>query len=157
MFFTSHHLMSEESGNALERQFCLKVSHEGAIIWRLDWVQRIGLQGSSVTWLASWCQLLVNSFSSFACGLSWRLSECAHDMTAGFPQSEQRKSQMKIYPFYDLALEVTYPHFCLILFITNEPLSSAQTQVFIFRRERWQRMCGYILKHNILKLGIYPN
>lgn len=149
--------MSEESGNALKRHFWLRVSHEGTIIWRLDWVQRIGLQvahswdwcvGAHCRW-AALVPLHVDFPEDWLCmPMTWQVVS---------PRVSKERAKWKRYPFYNLALEVMEPSFFLILFSTSESPSSAQTPGLIFRRGRWQRMCGYILKHSILKQGNNPN
>lgn len=88
----------KEFRSNLARWFWFRVSHQvavkmsaRAVIWRLygDW--RIYIQDGSLTWLESWCWLLVVGHSSSLCGPLCRVAWVSLQYGSGIPQRKQPK------------------------------------------------------------------
>lgn len=52
----------------VSQEVAFKIKAHVAIIWRLDWGWLNYFQGGSLTWLASWCWLLIRGLTFSPCG-----------------------------------------------------------------------------------------
>lgn len=82
----------------------------------------IHFQGGSLTWLVSWCWLLVGGLRSLPWGplSTGAAGVCRHDMATGLPERERSKREQNgsHSVLYDLTSEVTHCHICDYIVVT---------------------------------------
>lgn len=86
----------------------------------------IHFQGGPLTWLVSWCWLLVGGLRSLPWGTlsTGAAGVCRHDMATGLPERERSKREQNgsHSVLYDLTSEVTHCHICDYIVVTSSAL-----------------------------------
>ena len=116
--------MGQEFGSKLT--VCMVLAHEivvkssagAAVIWGLDWGWRICFPNGSLTWMLSWCWLLVLTlFLAICTSPQGNLSSSLPDISCPQSNCSEKEPGESFHVLYGLASKVTHHHFCNSLWI----------------------------------------
>lgn len=129
------------------------MSARAAVVWRLDWDQKIHLKLVH-SWSVCWCWLLAGGLSPSHVNLFIGLLECPYHMATGLPRlNDPRTKKMEATLFlYVQALEITHSHFLNILVVMQ--ISRIQCEGEIYKAEPHGGHLGHWLPY-VLNLALW--